>query len=113
MSEESEGYRQYDNAGCVGNDEMYHNSRKEVNDSSIFDAYKNIISNKGTKEIQTLLGKGIFDFTKLFSVLIGNGFDGAGLIEVYSNNYDSYDELAKSYDYLNECLYKAKNNGGI
>lgn len=28
-----------------GNDEMYHNSRKEVNDSSIFDAYKNIISN--------------------------------------------------------------------
>lgn len=23
MSEESEGYRQYDNAGCVGNDEMY------------------------------------------------------------------------------------------
>ena len=58
-------------------------------------------------------GKGIFDFTKLFSVLIGNGFDGAGLIEVYSNNYDSYDELAKSYDYLNECLYKAKNNGGI
>ncbi len=58
-------------------------------------------------------GKGIFDFTKLFSVLLAKGFDGAGIIEVYSNNFEEYDELATSYDYLNECLYKAKNNGGI
>lgn len=57
-------------------------------------------------------GKGIFDFTKLFSVLIANGFDGAGIIEVYSNNYNDYDDIAKSYEFLNECLYKANNNGG-
>lgn len=61
----------------------------------------------------TIPGKGTFDFVKLFSVLNDNGFDGAGLIEVYSNNYDNYDELGRSFDYLNECLYKAKNHGGI
>jgi len=58
-------------------------------------------------------GKGTFDFTKLFGVLISKGFDGAALIEVYPDNYNSFDEIGRSYDYLNECLYKAKNNGGI
>lgn len=61
----------------------------------------------------TMPGKGTFDFVRLFSHLLQNEFDGAGLIEVYSNNYNNYDELGRSYDYLNECLYKAKNNGGI
>jgi len=54
-------------------------------------------------------GKGSFDFEKLFRVLLQKGFDGAALIEVYANNYDTFDELRWSFDHLNECLYKAKN----
>lgn len=58
-------------------------------------------------------GNGTFDFVKLFSTLLNNGFDGAAIIEVYATDYQEYGELRKSYDYLNECLYKAKNNGGF
>ena len=58
-------------------------------------------------------GNGTFDFVKLFSVLSEKGYTGPALIEVYANDYSSYDELGRSYDYLNECLYKATNYGGI
>lgn len=58
-------------------------------------------------------GKGTFDFVKLFRKLLDNGYDGAAMIEVYASNYEKYDELRESYDFLNECLYKAKNNGGF
>lgn len=58
-------------------------------------------------------GKGTFDFVKLFAKLMQNGYNGPAMIEVYANDYSSYDELKRSYDFLNECLYKAKNYGGI
>jgi sugar phosphate isomerase/epimerase len=61
----------------------------------------------------TLPGKGIFDFTKLFSALIEKGYDGAAMIEVYASDYYGYDDLARCYDYLTECLFKAKNNKGV
>lgn len=54
-----------------------------------------------------LPGKGSFDFVRFFRYLNDNGYTGPAMIEVYANNYSSYDELARSYDYLNECLYKA------
>ncbi|MFA6866117.1 MAG: sugar phosphate isomerase/epimerase [Clostridia bacterium] len=59
-----------------------------------------------------LPGNGIFDFTQLFSRLLKMGYNGCGMIEVYPDNYKTYDQLVKCYDYLNECLYKAKNNEG-
>lgn len=58
-------------------------------------------------------GKGTFDFVRLFAVLLEKGYNGPAMLEVYSNDYKNYDELLKSYDYLQECLYKAKNYGGI
>ncbi len=57
----------------------------------------------------TIPGKGIFDFTKLFAKLLSIGYDGPAMIEVYSPNYSGYDDLARCYDYLNECLEKAKS----
>lgn len=57
-------------------------------------------------------GRGTFDFVKLFATLLRNGFDGAALIEVYAPDYDTYDDLRRSYDFLQECLYKANNYGG-
>jgi sugar phosphate isomerase/epimerase len=60
----------------------------------------------------SLPGNGIFDFTKLFAKLLSNGYDGVAMIEVYPDNFSTYDQLRKCYEYLNECLYKAKNNGG-
>lgn len=59
-----------------------------------------------------LPGKGIFDFTKLFYKLYKIGYKGDALIEVYPENYSTYDQLAACYEYLNECMYKAKNFGG-
>lgn len=58
-------------------------------------------------------GKGTFDFVKLFATLIEKGYKGPAMIEVYANDYENYDELLKCYDFLNECLYKANNYGGI
>ena len=55
----------------------------------------------------TLPGKGKFDFLRLFKELRAIGYDGAAMIEVYSGDYLTYDELARSYDFLNECVYKA------
>lgn len=57
----------------------------------------------------TLPGKGIFNFEQLFSALIENHYSGAAMIEVYASDYNGYDEIARCYDYLNECLYRAEN----
>lgn len=59
-----------------------------------------------------LPGNGTFDFTRLFYTLLKMGYKGDAMIEVYPENYTTYDQLEGCYDYLNECLYKAKNNGG-
>lgn len=56
----------------------------------------------------TLPGRGIFDFVSLFKKLLEIGYNGAAMIEVYAADYNNYDELARCYDYLNECLYKAQ-----
>lgn len=56
-----------------------------------------------------LPGKGIFDFTSLFKKLLQQGYKGDAMIEVYPENFDTYDELLKCFDFLNECLYDAQN----
>ena len=58
-----------------------------------------------------LPGKGTFDFEKFFDLLLSNGYRGDALIEVYSGDYNGYDELAQSYDYLQKCLYRAERAG--
>ena len=58
-----------------------------------------------------LPGKGDFDFEKLFGTLLSSGYRGDAMIEVYSGDYDGYDELAESYDFLNRCLYRAERAG--
>ncbi len=55
-----------------------------------------------------LPGKGIVDFSELFKRLMGAGFDGAALIEVYKESYREYGELKESLDYLKEILWKIK-----
>lgn len=60
----------------------------------------------------SLPGNGTFDFTRLFYTLLKMGYKGDAIIEVYPENYTSYDQLTACYDYLKECLYKAKNYGG-
>ena len=56
----------------------------------------------------TLPGKGIFDFEKLFRMLLERQYTGNAMIEIYASDYQSYDEIAQCYDYLQECLYNAK-----
>lgn len=53
-------------------------------------------------------GKGTFDFVELFQRLYDMGFDGACLMEVYPQGYQSFDELKNSYEYLLECFDKVK-----
>lgn len=58
-----------------------------------------------------LPGKGAFDFEKLFGVLLSSGYRGDAMIEVYSGDYDGYDELARSFEYVNNCLTHAERAG--
>ncbi len=53
-----------------------------------------------------LPGKGCFDFDTLIKRLKDVGFDGALLIEVYTDNYGEETEIKTSLDFLNEKLYK-------
>lgn len=55
-----------------------------------------------------LPGKGVYDFDEMFRRLIGDGFDGAVLIEVYRSDYGDIEELKDSCDYLKELVYKLK-----
>ena len=50
--------------------------------------------------------KGLFDFDTLIKRLADIGFDGALLIEAYTNDYGSEEELKTACDYLDELLYK-------
>ncbi len=56
-------------------------------------------------ETTALPGKGVFDFVKLFDTLLTSGYEGDAVMEVYSNDYTDYDELAEAYEYLLNCLY--------
>jgi sugar phosphate isomerase/epimerase len=49
---------------------------------------------------------GFFDFEDLFNRLYSNGFKGNCLIEVYKENFDSYDDLKRSLDYLRNIKEK-------
>ena len=53
-----------------------------------------------------LPGKGRFDFETLVKRLKDVGFNGALLIEVYTNDYQAETELKTACDYLDEILYK-------
>ncbi len=53
-----------------------------------------------------LPGRGVFDFDTLVKRLNDVGFDGALLVEVYTDNYGEPVELKQSCDYLDEILYK-------
>ena len=53
-----------------------------------------------------LPGKGITDFTDLFSRLHNVGFNGALLLEVYQNDYKTFEELFASLDYVNNLAQK-------
>lgn len=53
-----------------------------------------------------LPGQGVFDFYKFFDTLNNIGCKAPALLEVYSGNYQSYDELAKSIDFLHGVLQK-------
>lgn len=45
-------------------------------------------------------GKGDYDFKKLFNALKISGYDKSAVIELYSSNYDSNDELSQALTYL-------------
>ena len=53
-----------------------------------------------------LPGKGSFDFDTLVKRLKDVGFDGALLVEVYTDYYENECELQTAIEYLNEKLYK-------
>ena len=51
-------------------------------------------------------GKGIVDFERLFKALKDFGYDGNMMLELYSKNYNNYDELHRSLEYLQNILSK-------
>lgn len=53
-----------------------------------------------------LPGKGVYDFTEIIKRLKGAGFDGSVIIEAYPGDYESFDELKVSLEYIGEIIYK-------
>ena len=53
-----------------------------------------------------LPGKGITDFNDLFTRLKDVEFDGAVLIEAYQKDFETFEQLFASYNYLKELAYK-------
>lgn len=51
-----------------------------------------------------MVGKGEFPFAELIARLKDKGYDGPLIIEQYAKNYDSYDEVAESVEYLKNLL---------
>ncbi len=51
-------------------------------------------------------GKGVVDYYKLFSMLRDIGYDGPLMVELYAGNYDTFDDLAESVEYLKNILNK-------
>lgn len=51
-------------------------------------------------------GKGIVDFRRLFAMLRDCGYDKNLMLELYSKNYNNYDELYASLEYLKNILAK-------
>lgn len=62
----------------------------------------------GSDECDCLpVGKGCFDFAQLFSRMDANGYSGSYIVELYRNNYNSFDELKESADRL-RYIYETK-----
>lgn len=58
-------------------------------------------------------GKGGFDFISLFSYLMEKGYDGPLMMELYAGDYSDYGEVERGYQYLQNCLSKAKAKRSI
>lgn len=55
-----------------------------------------------------LPGKGSVDFVDLFRKLIEIGYNGPLIMELYAKNYDNFDEVKQSYEYLQNCVITAQ-----
>ena len=55
-----------------------------------------------------LPGKGSVDFVDLFRKLIASGYDGPLLMELYARNYDNFDQVRQSFEYLQNCVIVAQ-----
>jgi sugar phosphate isomerase/epimerase len=53
-----------------------------------------------------LPGKGVTDFKDLFLRLNDVGFDGALILEVYKSDFETYDQLFESLDFVKELAKK-------
>ncbi|MCI7583717.1 MAG: hypothetical protein MSS70_04280, partial [Christensenellaceae bacterium] len=53
-------------------------------------------------------GKGVVEYYDLFSRLNDIGYDGPLMIELYSANYDKFDEIKECVEYLNDILQKVR-----
>jgi sugar phosphate isomerase/epimerase len=53
-----------------------------------------------------LPGKGVTDFKELFTMLNDVGFDGALLLEVYQNDFDTTNQLFESLDFISQTADK-------
>lgn len=53
-------------------------------------------------------GKGKFDFREFFERLKGAGYDGPIMIELYSGDYDSFEDVNESVYYLKNILEKVR-----
>lgn len=64
------------------------------------------VSDGGEKSDCLPIGKGNFDFERLFSSMDRLGYDGTMIVELYRENYSSYDELTGCADTLGKMLKK-------
>ena len=53
-----------------------------------------------------LPGEGLYDFEEIFKMLIGEGFAGNAIIEVYDGDFKEESDLTRSVEYLKEIVYK-------
>lgn len=64
------------------------------------------VSDNGAKGDCLLAGKGEFDFQLLFKKAKDFGYQGDYIIELYRNNYDTYQDLIENMKYLDNILHK-------
>lgn len=81
--------------------------RAKVGTWEMYDAMRGHIahmhlSDHNEKSDCLLPGNGEFNFEKLFRIAVADGYEGAALIEVYSNAYTTHSQLAESYNMLLE-----------
>ena len=62
------------------------------------------INDYDSEHICMLPGKGITDYKRIFQILNKNNYEGPALIEVYSRDFSSLDEILTSKSYLENIL---------